>query len=741
MIFRFLFSPLLLILVTLHGYATQQTPDRFDEIVKHLEGTLFDFGREVVERHGSKRCDLDSLKQCVGNNYDACVSTHTSQTCPQTPSFGGMGTSVWCDCGFLFDFERSVNMIPSDLTTGDDNNPTDPGVIESICYTQDLDDFFIKTREENQAFWSEFGIEPTSMYFGSETRHFRQYPAQYERNCGNFDPTVRPWFVAASSGPKNVALVLDTSKSMVGKPLELLKEAAKRIIQTLTVADRVIIVTFGDYAEVIGNSTNLYEASYENIQVLLDYIDNIEANGVTNMYDAFETTFRVLKESKKAGSTVNCSSAILFFTDGELNIPSQPNIDNQAVLDLVATGLNETSTGHPTVLMTYSIGDSSAVTHNLPSLLACSHDYGVHSKIEDINDIVGSLSSYYKFFSFGLRGGVNENFVAWVEPYEFKQSELIGTTVSLPLYSSDDGRFIGVVGIDLLIEAFNVAIGGSSEESIRRIVEYSTAKCPRLELTVCDIESYRLQSSGSTCTSICGEDELVDLDELRCFNSSVYPTNIWTDSNNKETPYQELACCPCTTEDPTSSPTTADEEKMTTPSQEQYCDCCVGNIPCAKFWPPVGIFILAVIIAWIPCNNASVRLAERHWTNADNNFADIRSLAGQIELNAGCNGNAEIIETTNKAVGTAKEQHGVVAQMYGRTQQGGICHYIWPWYCAARSAGIAADKVHVIKNYIKSKVTDSERQEHGTEGGTDDLLNLRSRTEQSTGIDLEFIER
>ena len=37
-------------------------------------------------------------------------------------------------------------------------------------------------------------------------------------NCPNgvndFDPTVRPWYIAASSGPKDIILVLDTSGSM-----------------------------------------------------------------------------------------------------------------------------------------------------------------------------------------------------------------------------------------------------------------------------------------------------------------------------------------------------------------------------------------------------------------------------------------------------------------------------------------------------------------------------------------------
>jgi len=73
---------------------------------------------------------------------------------------------------------------------------------------------------------------------------FRMLPASREE-CYGYDPRRRPWFVAASSGPKDLVLVLDTSGSMndYGR-LDLLKEAAITVIETLSVADKVAIVTF-----------------------------------------------------------------------------------------------------------------------------------------------------------------------------------------------------------------------------------------------------------------------------------------------------------------------------------------------------------------------------------------------------------------------------------------------------------------------------------------------------------------
>lgn len=51
---------------------------------------------------------------------------------------------------------------------------------------------------------------------------------------GADDPRIRPWYVAASSGPKDVVIVLDVSGSMSQyNRLDLAKEAAETVINTL----------------------------------------------------------------------------------------------------------------------------------------------------------------------------------------------------------------------------------------------------------------------------------------------------------------------------------------------------------------------------------------------------------------------------------------------------------------------------------------------------------------------------
>jgi hypothetical protein len=112
----------------------------------------------------------------------------------------------------------------------------------------------------------------------------------------------------------------------------------------------------------------------------------------------------------------------------------------------------------------------------------------------DASFIVESFESYYTLFALGLGQNRNENFVAWVEPYNFATGGVLGTTVSAPVYdrSKDPPIFVGVVGIDFTMAAFNKALGSEagSQEALDRVILASTANCPSLDLSICKLERY-----------------------------------------------------------------------------------------------------------------------------------------------------------------------------------------------------------------------------------------------------------
>jgi Mg-chelatase subunit ChlD len=160
--------------------------------------------------------------------------------------------------------------------------------------------------------------------------------------CGSYDPRVRPWYIAASSGPKNVIMILDTSGWMAGPRIELLKAAAKRVVQTLTVSDRIAIVTFSTDASLIADSDGtFYRATAENKEVLMKRIDDrLHApKGQTNFLAAFKKAFQVFEKSKEEENHVDCNSAIMFLTDGKLTIPVPSEWNEALVIDEIRTQL------------------------------------------------------------------------------------------------------------------------------------------------------------------------------------------------------------------------------------------------------------------------------------------------------------------------------------------------------------------------------------------------------------------
>ncbi len=117
--------------------------------------------------------------------------------------------------------------IPEALAVLADGNPDDPEIIESVCYTKLAEPYLVEKFERDTDYWSNYNVTPSWTYFGAHNGMFRQIPASHREECGSYDPRRRPWFVAASSGPKDLVLILDVSGSMsdYGR-LRLMKDAA-----------------------------------------------------------------------------------------------------------------------------------------------------------------------------------------------------------------------------------------------------------------------------------------------------------------------------------------------------------------------------------------------------------------------------------------------------------------------------------------------------------------------------------
>lgn len=544
---KFVQSFFLLTASTAFGQTVNQA--RFEKVVEKMERHVLDY-RDFMERlYLEKRCDETSLAECQGENYDECLTALKNPTCPTGPGFAipvcGLGES----CSGYVDFTTSIYRISPSV------KETDPLVLESICFSRFMDEWLIQRTETDSEFWKDIGVEPRAMYFGSSTGAFRIFPGRSSEKCGIYDTTVRPWYVAGSSGPKNIVMVLDKSGSMEGARMSLMQQAAERVIGTLTVGDRVAIVAFDETARIIADEDMfLYSATAVNKKILIDAINELDAGLHTNIYDGLDKAFDVLDNSiehyKKQEFDINCNSAILFLTDGNMTHPE--GIDPSHVIDLVKRRLNVTSTaiGKPVLLFTYSVVEEEEV-NLFPKELACSTEFGSWSRIDSAGKIVEALSSYSLLFALGLGIAENLNFTAWVEPYTFATGNITGTTVSAPVYdrTKSPHLFLGVAAVDIALDALNRALETeNSTEAVERLARHSRSKaqCPTFELSPCELDSYRVATGGEETRchlSVCSADDLVETIATQCTDSSKYPPYLIANTENDGLSYPERTCC------------------------------------------------------------------------------------------------------------------------------------------------------------------------------------------------------
>ena len=339
----------------------------------------------------------------------------------------------------------------------------------------------------------------------------------------------------SNSGPKDVVLVLDVSGSMenYGR-LELAKRAAITVIETLTVADRVAIVAFSEEAQQIGGYDSLIRTTYENKQLLIQAINELTSGGPTNFMAAFEVAFDAIDKTIQIEASSGCNNiAILFMTDGKISSGQSD------VIELVNSYTNHIAAEHgmDTTIFTFSLGETA--DHEVTKSLACSTG-GIWTPVSDYtDDLIDAMSSYYKLYTLGLGEGNNKDFAAWVEPYEFHNpKEKIGTTISVPVFdrSVNPPIFIGVVGVDMYMDALEEVLeeDAMSSTMLQRFVMLSTARCPDIQLTECELDALRFSGGGEEAKcGVCDSTSYTSLLPQQCEMMGDYPSNLWQNTESE----------------------------------------------------------------------------------------------------------------------------------------------------------------------------------------------------------------
>lgn len=140
--------------------------------------------------------------------------------------------------------------------------------------------------------------------------------------------------------PLDLALVIDTSGSMVGEPIEYVREGLLRMLDDLRPEDRVSIIAFSDEAEVL-----IEAAPGDATADLTLAIDAIYASGSTNIYDGLRTGYDLVAAAAEPGR----QSRVVLLSDGE----ATAGITSTSKIVAMSAGFN--AIGHS--LATIGIGE------------------------------------------------------------------------------------------------------------------------------------------------------------------------------------------------------------------------------------------------------------------------------------------------------------------------------------------------------------------------------------------------
>ncbi|XP_065835892.1 VWFA and cache domain-containing protein 1-like isoform X2 [Oscarella lobularis] len=307
-------------------------------------------------------------------------------------------------------------------------------------------------------------------YFASQEGLISIYPAFKVQDCGSYDPRFRPWYVSASvPEPKDVVLVIDKSGSMTStvtagresfsSRMELAKEAAKTVLDSLSPDDRVGVVAFSTVAEYPSGcySNRLARATVSNVDKLKTYVDNLLPSGSTNYKDSLVSAFDLFIQSPSRSDENLAHKVILFLTDGE---PTNSLGSNTAIMQAIRD--KNQVLGFKVVILTYGMGDGIQSSGETLLRKIAEQDYeyygvvstnlstaGVSDIVRTDSNIRQELGSYYSFF---------EPDAELIEPLiSVPYYDLFGLglvlTISVPVYSTQNGKrgLAGVMAIDIAL--------------------------------------------------------------------------------------------------------------------------------------------------------------------------------------------------------------------------------------------------------------------------------------------------
>ncbi|XP_071477276.1 voltage-dependent calcium channel subunit alpha-2/delta-1-like isoform X2 [Diadema antillarum] len=350
-------------------------------------------------------------------------------------------------------FKSDVNLNQSSVQIPTDIYKGDKVILNGIQATEDVDSVFLENFEEDpQLLWQ---------YFGSADGFYRSYPAKEWVSAGDqdkdqYDVRRRGWYIQATSSPKDVMILVDTSGSTFGMTLAIMKVSVSKALDTLGNDDFVRVAAFNDSVQDVSCFDTFVQANLRNKEVLKDAVQTeLVAKGIADFGKSLEyafTAFSNFSAIERQGAEANnqgadCIRIIMIFTDGGTS-------KEEAIF--------KKYNSNPFVarVFVYKVGADSMVSSDGIKHMACTNR-GYFSTIQSFGAVRLTTLDYVPVVSRPMVLSGHKNF-QWSDIYLDALGLGMMTTLTLPVYNTStfivpdsdnitakSQQLLGVVGTDI----------------------------------------------------------------------------------------------------------------------------------------------------------------------------------------------------------------------------------------------------------------------------------------------------
>lgn len=554
------------LVILFHSFKCYAQKVSFSELVRSREEAITAVANKVGAALSTKewcsssdscnKTDTCVYHGCSGTFGDdaACKPGLFLESCADRLVPGFQNSSV-CNFndpkGTLLNLKRPSFRTPEGATSseGDDKPITVSNtlLLRDICALKGVQDTIVNAFEEaNLSTW---------LYVGTVNKAYVIYPgvAQCRTDeasnkfeaCG-YDPTTRPWYITAASGPRDIVFLFDLTS--LATEDSILREAFKKILASTDRRDRIAIVTVKiDDASVLAPSDSdlLSSPNSSFIASISASLDNLgDVGDSPNMTMGFELAFEILSRSESSSASTNCTKYIVAMM-GKADVcfsSSCSNTNSCTCVESLAANIEkwQKNLAQNATIVTFTESKDTDVrrVNNLEKMarsIVCSRSAsGSWRRVTDGDTADTAMSSFVQLAAQSLYEEDSKVFSSDV----YSDASGLGDmfTFAVPIYDRNIRQLLAVAGLDVTVAEVMENTGVSEPEAVSEIISYSASYrgCPTpKDRDSCALQAVRGQPGSAICadflpvgdnTTDCfvfGDDIYVRVDEPLTFDDAL----------------------------------------------------------------------------------------------------------------------------------------------------------------------------------------------------------------------------